>query len=387
MKKLWLFAVLATLMLLTACGQDTAKEETKENKKEQDGKLTVFTTVYPLTYFTERIGGDAVNVSSIYPAGANEHTFELTQKDMIALADADLFLYIGLGLEGFVDKAKSILKDEKVKFIATTNEITDEELSISQKAENAVVDEHSGETPEEHAAHADEATTDEHAGETAEEHAAHADEATINDHAGETADEHAAHTDEATTEADPHAGHNHGDIDPHVWLSPTLSKKLALSIKNELVALQPEQEATFNKNYEKLIAELDAVDKKFADMASKAKSKTFFVSHAAFGYIAGEYGLQQVAIAGLNSQSEPSQQQLAKIVTLAKELKISTIMFEQNVSSKLTEVVQKEIGAKALTLNNLGVLTQENIKNNENYFTIAEQNIEALSTALNSSGQ
>ena len=36
------------------------------------------------------------NVKSIYPAGSNEHTFEPTQKDMMALADADLFFYIGL---------------------------------------------------------------------------------------------------------------------------------------------------------------------------------------------------------------------------------------------------------------------------------------------------
>ena len=56
-------------------------------------------------------------------------------------------------------------------------------------------------------------------------------------------------------------------------------------------------------------------------MASNVPSKTFFVSHASFGYIADSYGLEQVAIAGLNSQSEPSQKQLAK---LSKKQKIKT---------------------------------------------------------------
>ena len=82
---------------------------------------------------------------------------------------------------------------------------------------------------------------------------------------------------------------------------------------------------------------------------TKLQTKTYFVSHAAFGYIANEYGLKQVAIAGLNSQSEPSQKQLAKIVEQAKEENVQYILFEQNVSSKLTEVVRKEIGAESLT--------------------------------------
>ena len=47
---------------------------------ENDDQISIYTTVYPLQYFTERIGGDAVNVQSIYPPGADEHTFDPTQK-------------------------------------------------------------------------------------------------------------------------------------------------------------------------------------------------------------------------------------------------------------------------------------------------------------------
>ena len=84
--------VLLLTLFTAACGN---KEATSS---EEDKTIQIYTTVYPLQYFAERIGGDAVNVASIYPAGANEHTFEPTQKDMIALADADLFFYIGLRL-------------------------------------------------------------------------------------------------------------------------------------------------------------------------------------------------------------------------------------------------------------------------------------------------
>lgn len=324
MKRLFFYCSILLLIFYTAaCGVET-KQPTKH---ENNGKLNIYTTVYPLTYFAERIGGDYVNVLSIYPTGANEHTFEPTQKDMIDLANSDLFFYIGLGLEGFVDKTKKTLKNEHVTMVATADAISDEQLEM---------------------------TTDGH--------------------------EEDGHTEE---DADGHEGHNHGATDPHVWISPVLSQKIALSIKNALVNADPNHKDAYEANYENLVSELKDLDSKFKEMASHVESKTFFVSHAAFGYIAAPYGLEQVAIAGLNSQDEPSQKELTKIVDLAKEHDVKYILFEQNVSSKITEIIQNEVGAKSLVMHNLGVLMKEDIQNNENYFTLMERNIETLEKALN----
>lgn len=329
MKRILKGSVLFLLLFLAACGNS-------EEKVESDNQpVQVYTTVYPLQYFAERIGGKSVNVSSIYPAGANEHTFEPTQKDMMALADADLFFYIGLGLEGFVENAKKTLAEEHVKMVATVDAVSDEQLEESDHVH-------------------EEATTEE-----------------SHDH---------EHEDESAEE---HEGHDHGDIDPHVWMSPKISQSLALSIKDSLVEISPEQKETFEKNYEELINELQQLDADFEEMAQAAKNKTFFVSHAAFGYIANTYGLEQLAVAGLNSQDEPSQKELTKLIDLAEEKNISYILFEQNVSSKLTEVIQREIGAESLVLHNLGVLSKEDIENKETYFTLMHKNLETLSTVLN----
>lgn len=323
MKKLTLLVFSAVLLLFAAaCGN---KDNTAQTKKDEDNGLTVYTTVYPLTYFTERIGGEHVTVSSIYPAGANEHTFEPTQRDMMELADADLFFYIGLGLEGFVDKASQTLKGEQVEMVATADSLTDAELE-------------SGATHEE------------------EDH---------------------------NEEEEGHEGHHHDDTDPHVWISPLLSQKLSLSIKNALVEQDPENEEAYTKNYEKLINELEQLHTDFKEMADEAENKTFFVSHAAFGYLAEPYGLEQVAIAGLNSQDEPSQKKLTEIVELAREHEVSYILFEQNVSSKITKVIQQEVGAESLVLHNLGVLTEKDINEDETYFTLMRHNLNTLKTALN----
>lgn len=344
MKKIvTLLLVTLVIFVLSAC---TNNPEESTNVKKNSDSIDVYTTVYPLSYFTERIGGNYVNVTSIYPPGANEHSFEPTQKDMISLAEADLFFYIGLGLEGFVENAKSSLAKEDVQLVAVADYVSDVQLDIS--------------TGHTHA----EAIEEEH---HHEEHDDHHESEVI------------GHVDHPES----HEGHNHGNIDPHIWLSPTISKQIALAIKDSLVEEMPEQEAVFVENYENLVFELTSLNEQFEQLASEVSSKTFFVSHAAFGYIAGEYGFKQVPVAGLNSQSEPSQKELTQIVDLAKESNIQHILFEQNVSSNLASVIQHEVGAEPLILHNLSVLTNEDIKNNETYFTLMEKNIETLRTALN----
>ncbi|MEK4701905.1 zinc ABC transporter substrate-binding protein [Solibacillus sp. FSL R7-0668] len=344
MKK-WLAPLLVTSgLLLAACGNTEEEKQTTENTTEQ---VKVYTTVYPLTYFTEVIGGEYVDVESVYPPGANEHSFEPTQKDMIDFANADVLFYIGLGLEGFVENAKETLANEDLQFIATTDNVSDEKLAIS----TGEVDSHEGETAEEHAEHSEEPNTDSHEDETVEEESGH-------------------------------KGHGHGELDPHVWLSTDISKDLALAIKENLVEEMPEQAAVFEDNYTQLVTELESLDTAFEEMTTSVSNNTFFVSHAAFGYIAGAYNLEQVAISGLNSQDEPSQAELVELVKMAKERNIQYVLFEQNVSSKLTEVIQEELGAKSLTLHNLSVLTDEDFQNNENYFTLMEKNIETLRQAL-----
>lgn len=330
-----IIASLSFVLLLAACGTPAGLEQVEE-KQMDESKVQVYTTAYPLTYFTEQIGAEHVEVRSIYPAGANEHTFEPTQQDMIQLADADLMFYIGLGLEGFIDKAQDTLKKEQVTFVATADAISDEELVAASSPHE---DEHS-----------DEHSEDEHSEEEASEEG--------------------------------HDDHAHGDTDPHVWMSPVLSQKLAESIKDSLVEQDPDHKEDFESNYAALITELEKLDQSFAALADRVDKKTFFVSHAAFGYISEPYGFEQIAIAGLNSQDEPSQKELTEIVDLAKQENIQHIVFEQNVSSNLTKVIQKEVNAEAVEMHNLGVLTQENIDNEETYFTLMEQNLQTLEIIL-----
>ncbi|MEH7525629.1 zinc ABC transporter substrate-binding protein [Bacillus sp. JJ1503] len=326
MKKIFILFLMLSLFL-TGCA---AGEEEKEKNNDT---LTVYTTVYPLQYFAERIGGKYVETKTVYPPGADEHSFEPTQKDMMKLADADLFIFIGLGLEGFVEKAKEILKGEDVQMIAAGENV--------------------------------------HLDTNIEKDSAHEEE----DHH----DDEGSH-EEKHQEDD---GHNHGDIDPHIWIDPIYAKDLAEATKNALIEKMPKHKDVFNANYDELIKELDQLNNNFKTIVDQSKHKEIIVSHAAFGYWEKRYGIEQISVSGLNSSSEPTQKQLEKIITEAKEHDLKYVFFEQNVSSILTEIIQKELGAEPLYLHNLSVLTEHDINNDSTYFSIMNENLKALEKALN----
>ena len=131
-----------------------------------------------------------------------------------------------------------------------------------------------------------------------------------------------------------------------------------------------------------LAQKLDTLNEQFTEVINEAENKDIIVSHAAYGYWESRYGLEQISVSGLSTSSEPSQKDLEKIIETAKEKNINYIFFEQNVSSKITEIVQNEIGAEALVLHNLSTRTDEDIKKNRDYFTIMEDNLQSLKTGL-----
>lgn len=301
---------LVTAVFLSACGNskgESSKEETKD-------ALDIYTTVYPLQYFTEAIGGEYVNVETVYPPGTDEHSFEPSQKDIVKMAESDLFFYIGYNLEGFVTKAEPILSKEGVSTIAVGEKV-----------------------------HLDE-----------EEH------------------EHEHEED----------GHDHGGVNPHLWLDPVYSIDMAKTIKDELTKKMPEQEEYFNSHFNELSEKLEALDEKFATTIESGRTNKIIVSHSAYGYWEERYGLEQIGVTGLTSSNEPSQKELGKIVTMAEKEDLNYVIFEQNISSKLTEIIQKEMGAKSLELHNLSVLTDNDIEAGEDYFSLMEKNIKTLQTAL-----
>ena len=326
MKKIFFILTAALLAVgLTACSSSAG---TNASKGKSDGKLTIYTTIFPIQDFTEKIGGSHVNAQSVYPANADAHSFEPSSKTMVEMAEGDAFIYSGTGAEAFADKTASTLKDQGVKTVKAAEGI--KLLS----------------------------TQEEHAHEEGEDH----------DHEGEDHD---------------HDGHDHGDKDPHAWLDPVYAQQMAKNIKDTLVSLDPDHKDEYTKNYESLKKELQSLNQEFKTTLSKAPHKEILVSHAAYGYWEKRYGIEQISVLGLSASEEPSQKQLENIVQQAEKHHIKYVIFENNVSSKVSDTIRSEIGAKTLTLKNLESITEDDAKNGESYVSLMKQNLNTLKTALN----
>ena len=118
----------------------------------------------------------------------------------------------------------------------------------------------------------------------------------------------------------------------------------------------------------------------------KPNKKSFVTQHAAFNYLALDYGLKQVSISGLSPDAEPSAARLAELTEYIKKNKISYIYFEENASQALANTLSKETGVKLDVLNPLESLTEEATKAGEDYISVMEKNLKALKQTTDQEG-
>ncbi len=170
--------------------------------------------------------------------------------------------------------------------------------------------------------------------------------------------------------------------DPHVWLSPPLAEKMADRIAQGFEQIDPANAAEYQSNAKALKADLDELNNAYTLGLRGCERKDIVISHAAFGYLGAAYGLNQVPIAGLSPDFEPSPQQLADTVSFVKRSKVTVIFFESLASPKLSQTIAAETGARTMVLNPIEGLTAEELSQGKDYFTEMRSNLDHLRTAL-----
>ncbi|MFJ8260094.1 metal ABC transporter substrate-binding protein [Peribacillus asahii] len=180
--------------------------------------------------------------------------------------------------------------------------------------------------------------------------------------------------------------HDHEDSeamkDPHVWLSPILAQKEVDNIAEVLEKADPKNKEQYEKNADAFKAELTDLDKLYKGTIDKAPRKEFVTQHAAFGYLAKQYGLTQIPIAGLSPDVEPTLAKLAELTEMMKKKKIEVVYFEELTSPKVAKTLANETGAKTEVLNPLEGLTKDEQEQGLDYIGVMEKNLEALKVAL-----
>lgn len=177
--------------------------------------------------------------------------------------------------------------------------------------------------------------------------------------------------------------HGHAEDDPHVWLDPVNMIALTDAVRAKLSAIDPAHATAYTKNAAALTAKLKALDTSFSTGLAQCATTKIVTSHAAFGYLAKRYGLEQIPIAGIDPGNEPSLAQLADITNLVRKDKITTIFTEELVSPAIARTVAGATGAKTATLDPIEGLSDETA--HENYLTLMAKNLSVIEKANNCS--
>lgn len=173
-----------------------------------------------------------------------------------------------------------------------------------------------------------------------------------------------------------------GREDPHVWVSPRKAMEQVTRIKDAYIKVDPLNKAYYEANAAAYLKQLSDLDIKLHDIASSASKKVFVTSHAAFGHLAHDYALKQLAVNGVSPEAEPTPRDLQRLIKVVKKEKVKYIFFETLADPKIAQLVAKETGAEAAVLDPIEGLDEEGRKEGLNYLKITEENILNLEKAL-----
>lgn len=321
-----LFGILAVLLAaaVLAAGCGGGRQE-KAAAGAGGGKITVYTTVFPIYDFARNVGGERVEIVNLLPPGADPHHWEPTPGDLARIGRAHVFAYCGAGLEAWAKNALKSVDRDKTAVVDCSRGIELLEAENGGSGGGSAGNESHG--------------------------------------------------------ASGGNGHGHGLTDPHVWLDPANAGIMVDNILAGLTRADPAGRDYYTANAAAYKDRLDRLDGRYREALAGAGVKQFVVSHAAFGYLARRYGLEQVTVRGLTADGEPGPARMAEIVDLIRRQKIKYVFFESLTSPRVSEAIAREAGAGILPLHPIAALTGKEWEEGKSYLSLMEENLENLKQA------
>lgn len=310
--KLFLVSVLA-LFLVSGC---------------EEKNPSIATTVYPVQYLVERIGGDDVTVSNI-----TENTMiqraQIKSSFQDILKDSDALFYIG-GLELYMDLYVDDIRDTGVDMVdlATKSAIYKFERYTST-----------------------------------------------------TIDGITAGTEGPYYEGEEFANLDTYDADPMLWMDPVAMTSMASDIRDYLVQKYPQYKDIFDENYDALELDLARLEADFQAIPDGKMNISFVSMTPSFGNWQKSYGIKVYPITLSKYGALPTSDQLAAMKKRIKSDHVRYIAIEQNLSEDMEKLQQQLIDELALipvNLNNLSSISSEDKKASKDYLTIMYDNLKAL---------
>ena len=248
----------------------------------------VLTTIKPLGFIANAITDGVTETQVLLPVSASPHDYSLKPSDVEKLKSAELVVWVGHGLESFLEKSVEKLPESKVL-----------ELGEVPAIEEIIEATHHEDHDHDH------------------DHGHH---------------EHAHGHD--------HHGHDHSH-DWHIWLSSDASKIAAEQIADRLTQLYPAKKAKIAENLAKFKTAVDAKTVQLKAQLEPVKGKGYYTFHEAYGYFESAYGLNSLGSFTINPTVAPGAKTLAKIKEHIAEHKAVCLFAEPQFTPRVVESLSK----------------------------------------------
>lgn len=253
--------------------------------------LSVVVSVLPLATFVEAVGGERVAVQTMVLPGQSPATYDPSPKQIAALADADLYVRVGVPFEAAWMK--------RIRAANPSMPVLDLRDGLPLR-------------PQEHHVH--------------EPHEPHQPQA------------------RGPGSVAPDA-HPAGEaMDAHVWTSPRLVQRMAVVIRDALTRIDPDGAALYAANQAAFDRELSALDAELSATLSGLESRNFLVYHPAWGYFADAYGLTQIPIE--REGKEPTARRLTALIEQARAAGTRVIFVQPQFDRRTAARVAREIDGR-----------------------------------------
>lgn len=295
---------------------------------EQDPVINIGTTIFPLADVIRQLGGDKVKVFYLLPAGASAHTYEPTVAQARLVAESQLFVSVGAGLDNWaVGLAEASERQELIL------------IDLSKYVDLMAAG-----------------------------------------HYYEFGDTGYEHQPVDSYDKDNAYDHAHGSADPHFWLDPVLVRDyICPRLFDALVLLAPEHKGYFAERLAAYQDELTALHEEIKTASATFTRHSFIAYHSAWQYFARRYGLHEIAVIANFPGQEPSAGWVADLVKLVREEEIGAIFAEPQFPPALAERIAEESGTRVLLIDPYG---GEGLPGRGSYLELMRFNLEAFKKAM-----
>lgn len=327
-RKITSILIAMSLMFTGISAFDATVVRAESSSSESDNKLKIVATIFPEYDWTREILGDRledVDLTLLLDNGTDLHSFQPAVKDIMKVSSCDLLIYVGGESDQWIEDALKSAANPDMKTInlmETLKDFIKEEETVEGMQEK-----------------------------------------------------HHSHEEDEK------------EYDEHVWTSLRNASAAAEVIADTLAELDPENSDIYKENLRSYQGELSSLDNEYQKTVDQSTHKTLlFADRFPFRYLVDDYGISYyAAFSGCSAESEASFKTITFLAEKVDELGLKEVFTIEKSDDRIAETVienTRDKDQKVAVLNSMQSITSEEIADGTTYFSIMEDNLKVLKTAL-----